>query len=312
VKIRKRSKFWAGAIAGALLLASLAAAGEDVATAVFSKTLNGYKRVKLADGTFKPESYVLTDGGVLPDTTRDNSQEKMSFVTIARVVEKLLAQRQYLMADDLKSADLLLVVHWGRTITFDDVNYSIGLTDAGEAKATLEGLRANRENSVNDYAAFSAARAEFESQMLMVNMANEQRDRENEKNARLLGYKEDMDGSNDIRRVAMVSNQFDQLRAEIEQARYFVVISAFALPLPADQKKQKLLWSTRVSIRSSGNNFGDRLPEMIASASRFVGLDTKHLVRQFEGHVEMGELKVIGVEEEPAKPAPPAPPAKGQ
>jgi hypothetical protein len=65
------------------------------------------------------------------------------------------------------------------------------------------------------------------------------------------------------------------------------------------EKKHKLLWETRISLRQRGNDFGRQLPAMMLYASHFFGEETDGLVRNPipEGHVEVGEPTVIATPE---------------
>jgi hypothetical protein len=88
----------------------------------------------------------------------------------------------------------------------------------------------------------------------------------------------------------------DDLIAEIEDNRYFVVLMAYDFQMLWKQKKNKLLWETRFSIRERGNDFGKILPAVAQYASQYFGQDSKGLVRQPlpEGHVEVGEPRSLG------------------
>jgi len=88
---------------------------------------------------------------------------------------------------------------------------------------------------------------------------------------------------------------------ELEDRRYFVVLMAYDFPLMLKQKKNKLLWETRFSIRERGNDFSKQLTAMAEQAARYFGQDSHGLLHKPlpNVRVDLGETKVI--EEESSK-----------
>jgi len=72
---------------------------------------------------------------------------------------------------------------------------------------------------------------------------------------------------------------------------------AYDFPLLVKEKKHKLLWETRFSMRAHRHEFDRELAAMTKGASRFFGRDTHGLVRDSltDGTVECGEPKTRGV-----------------
>ena len=72
---------------------------------------------------------------------------------------------------------------------------------------------------------------------------------------------------------------------------------AYDFQLTWKQKKHKLLWETRFSIRQRHNDFDKVLAPMTQYASRYFGQDSHGLVRKPlpEGQVKLGEVKVIEI-----------------
>jgi hypothetical protein len=62
------------------------------------------------------------------------------------------------------------------------------------------------------------------------------------------------------------------------------------------EKKHKLLWETRFSIRQRQHEFDKDLPAMAEYASKYFGQDSQGLVRESIpfGHVDIGDLKSLG------------------
>ena len=102
-------------------------------------------------------------------------------------------------------------------------------------------------------------------------------------------------------RFAGAGSAYDDLRNDLEDERYYVVISAYDFKTAKETGQRKLLWATRVSIRAQGNRFDQSVSYMMSKASRYFGQNTGRLVRQYnEGVVNIGEMKVKGYDEPPA------------
>jgi hypothetical protein len=307
---------WLLAVGLALAVALPAGAADPapVKTSVYSRVDPGYKRKQLKNGTFEREYYAISNGGLLAGTRRDEGLEKVDFPSIAGVVAEHLAKQDYFLARDSKSATLLLAIYWGRTIPFNDTNYSAQVNQAGTAVTRAQGaIRAEQaamgasaatpEATAQNVAILEAARMEralamdaLQSEMVAIGQENRARDQINAANASLLGYIDDLNGSDSIARFAG-SPTYQDLTSDIESSRYYVVVMAYDFKRLVERKERKLQWVTRISISVSGNQFQDRLDEMIARAGRYFGRNSRGLVREYEGTVEFGEAEVIGYDE---------------
>ena len=313
-----------GAAVPGLLLSGLPveASNDSLVTAVYSDVSNGYVRQNLPDGSFKREFYAIANGGYAPGEVRDASIDNVKFPTIAGMMAQFLARRNYYFAPDAKSADLLLIIRWGTTIPFSagpHQNAQTGLLNAmnafnsanAVAKAaedagrgmSIEGIQ-SPEASVRD-----AARDTLEGQLYQMRMFDDMRRSADERNAQLLGYVREINGRIDNpSRFAGAGSYYDDLISDIEEARYYVIVAAYDFRAATQRQERKLLWVTRVSIQAQRNRFDQCLTEMLANASRYFGQGNGRLVRQYqEGSVNIGELKVLGVEPESPAPKKPAP-----
>ena len=306
-----------------MLVRSLKQAADDtLTTSVFSKQASGYKREKLQDGTFKPEYYAISNGGYSPGVGKDPSIDEVPFSAIAGVVAQHLAKQNYFLAKDSKSAQLLLVIQWGASVPFSDSTYKEGIDRlsgaANSVKATavqktqVEQAQTSAQSpdgiQSDGASAAQAAQNEFQDELVMMQMNNSARDKANERNANLLGYMGEMNSANDQRRVAGAGTYYNDLVSDIENKRYYVIVSAFDFRAATQEKSKKLLWSTRVSIQAQGNRFDERLVTMMANASRQFGQDSGRLIRQYQRapRVDLGELKYLGVVSDPSKQVPPS------
>ena len=138
---------------------------------------------------------------------------------------------------------------------------------------------------------------EAESALIQLNMANNMRRKANEYNAQLLGYIDEINGREGPARFAGAGTAYDDLNDDIENERYFFVVSAYDFPTAAKTGQRKLLWATRVSVQAQGNKFNETAAYMLAKASKYFGEDSGRLIRQYdpEGKVRLGELQIVGV-----------------
>ena len=54
-------------------------AEERVDTVVYAKLGNGYQRAKAPDGSFEPEYYALSNGGLIAGTVSDNTIARVTY-----------------------------------------------------------------------------------------------------------------------------------------------------------------------------------------------------------------------------------------
>lgn len=326
----------AATLCGVLAAASLLPAAETVrtgdtrdtvATAVYSRIGNGYKRQKSKDGSFKPEYYALSNGGRVYGSTSDATVDRVSYPEVAEVAMKLLAQQNYHYAQTKEQAKLLLVLNWGSTLAIDGAQRDANVARSQVARqelqrnqqelqswaespnapppsypgvdivgTTTQGFGRSIQFASNEEAAVMNSVGSVENSIAQSLTDDRVRDQLNERNARIIGYLDDLAEANDIRRYAGGGDRYKDLITEVEESRYYIVISAYDFPELVNKKKQKLLWQTRVSVRAPGNTFNETYLAMLKSASIYFGQNSGRLVRGEEGkgHVELGELKYLG------------------
>jgi hypothetical protein len=319
--MRKADKFRGPIVfvLGLLLAASSGFASQDsLVTAVFSSVSNGYARTKMPDGSFKRETYAISNGGYASGLARDHSIDDVKFPAIAGLVAEHLARKNYFLAQDAKSADLLLVISWGTSTPFSDGINRMAQDNALAAMNNVKSAVANAKVDTNNRSvdgiqspaaeAADAARSELEGQLFELQMFNDMRSKANEQNARLLGYMKEINSRNDPSRYAGAGTYYDDLISDIESERYYVIVAAYDFRVATQEKKKKLLWSTRVSIQTQGNRFNESLATMLANASRHFGQDSGHLIKQYlpNTRVDLGELKILGMVPQSSMPEKPA------
>ena len=120
--------------------------------------------------------------------------------------------------------------------------------------------------------------------------------RRDEQTAKVLGYTDELARNNDMARFAG-SDRFNVLINEVQEPRYYVVVTAYDFDEITNQKKKKRKpdpeWITRFSIRTRGNDFMDRIDDMAMRAGNYFGRESGRLIRQRTGEVEIGDMQVI-------------------
>jgi len=249
-----RTSYGIIAIAILVLAASLTggAAVDTMATSVYARVAEGYKRARLEDGSFKPEYYALSNGGRLDGTSSDKTVDRVDYAQVAEIAQRLLARQNYQYAGNRGQASLLLVLNWGNTLAWSNYKDIPGMEDL--------------------------------------------RDQINERSAQVLGYRDGLNDADGIQRYAGAGDRYTDLITDVEEVRYYIMISAYDFRLLSREGKRRLLWQVRVSVRSPGNNFVDSLVPMLKVASRYSGQDSGKLARieESKGTVEMGDLKFLG------------------
>ena len=290
-----------------------AASSASLVTSVYSEVRNGYARQKLPDGSFKREYYAITNGVYSPGRDKDRSIDGVRFPDLAGMVAQVLARRNYYFAPDAKSADLLLVIHWGTTIPFRDAQYgnaAINLVDSANSFRLADTVAHTPNDRITrdrggiqspEMTVRQVALEQLQGDLYTMLMFEGARRDADTYNAQLLGYVKEINDRDNLSREAGAGLAYDDLVSDIEAPRYYVVIAAYDFRAATQLKEQKLLWVTRVSIQAQGNRFNERLKDMLASACRYLGQDSGHLIRQYhQGEVSFGDLKVLGYEPAPA------------
>jgi hypothetical protein len=279
--------------------------------AVSSRVSEGYYRVRLVDGTYQAETYTFGEGGRLPGQVPDQSIDRLTFLDIAKVIAPPLKKVNFVPVADRnpENTKLLIMVYWGTTPGAQGAQGSDAYWNlqrgqlskppppppppSGSASAAAS-PGANQQAAQN--AAIQNGRESSEDgAMAAVIAENWQRDQEDMRNALLLGYDTALAETSDVGSTPMTHFR-DDLVAEVEQSRYFVVLMAYDYQALWTHRKHRLLWVTRFSVRSGGTDFTKVLPSMVSYASKYFGVDSHGLVRRElpEGKVDIGDVKSLG------------------
>ncbi len=321
IKLRWRRQ-WGAFLAGVAVIGlttgvARAAEGDRAIAAVSSHACDDYVRSKLPDGTFQAETYAFGPGGRWDGRASDDTIDKLNFTAIARVIAGPLAVQKYLPAGDPKTTKLLIMVYWGTTIDAGGASSSIGYSRLSSASERMGNARAvalvaanashgtggsegGNENDIGALREKEAADAAFDAALAVPLAENRARDLVTRQNASMLGF-----DSAWLNTTGHESRRQDLIE-ELEESRYFVVLMAYDFQTLWKEKKRKLLWETRYSIRAGRNAFDRELLGMTQTASRYFGQESHGLVRKPmpEGHIRLGELKFGEIQDPDPSPSP--------
>jgi hypothetical protein len=296
---------------------------DSVVTAVFSRSFNDYARPMKADGSPEIQTYVIAKGGYAPGTDKDASIDDVKFEGIVRILGKYLAKQNYYPAKDAKKADLMLLVHWGETVPFNDGVRQNLVTDGLRNFANLQQLGSGIGGApagapatggvappmaggpgAADAAVKEAAQEEMVQGLYEIRFAQDMRIDADTHNANLLGYTAELKHRDNPSLYAGAGTAYDDLISDLESERYYIAVTAYDFQDMLQHRHKKGLWRTVASIDARDNRFDERLAAMVDKASHYFGQDSGRLVREFEytPHVNFGDLKVLGVVDEKAAP----------
>lgn len=281
----------------------------DVVEAVSSMVSDDYVRAKHSDGSFQAETYSFGDGGHMAGTTTDDSMDRLTFMDVARDVAVPLARSNFVPATDRnpEKTKLLIMVYWGATrgtarASSSDAYQKLQAGQGAKMTAPPTPSSAFTAHCSCDATGMSTGIAsvvdgvnqdQLTGAMAMVAAENKLRRDADSWNASLLGY--------DLGPVAAsgfaLRSRREDLIAEVEDNRDFVMLQAYDFQALWKQKKHRLLWVTRLSVREVGTNFALVLPAMLGNASQYLGQDSHGLRHRSlsEGRVEIGDLQSLGV-----------------
>lgn len=270
-------------------------AASEAAIAASATAGSDYVRATDAAGAPLPESYIFTEGQFFDGATVDRGLERTKFADITKTLAVSLAKQNYFPAADMGSAQLLIMVHWGTTLVYEDPMKDINLARAQEALTAFNA--AQDAGGTADPTALNQANSALK-------MAGQSVQSAVNRNAVLLGYARSLEKE---RREMMTTTAEITMSNELNEERYFVILFAYDNQARMKERKSKVLWITRLSVRSPGNNFVQALPAMAKVGAEVFGRQVDDLVRvkasMQRGSVTIGELEVLGQVSEKAPPA---------
>lgn len=277
-----------GLLAFSAFLGSATLASADIA-AVSADRVNGYDRERLDDNTYKPETYAFAEGGLMDAAIAGGTLRETTFKQIVLTLAPALAKQKYYPSKD---PDLLIFVFWGATKGTKGATQNPAYDNVRESLVDV--ASAGRSG---DRDAMLAAAERSDGYLGELQVLNRQRLDVNVHNAQILGFGPDLQRALELSFTSMAQD----LTEDLEDSRYFVVLKAYDFKLAKKEKKRKLLWETRFSVRSSNSDFREQLPAMIQYAGHFFGENSGGLVRRPMPKVQVDIGTPVYLGEEPAK-----------
>jgi hypothetical protein len=288
-------------IAGVPILSPGLAADEHVA--VTSSAATAYTQREFAGPRVRTETYVFMEGSFIPGKTVDRSIERMPFRRIAEFLAPELARQQFLPAPEAKSADLLIVVHWGTTSPRTPATEMQGTTtinlDHAQERTLNNEINAQAAGVSDGIAAWLATGSEIDRQTGFEQTErytdNLDSDYTTAKAAKLLG---DSRSLQQLEKNDFGSTEETTLRSDLSTERYFIILKAYDLREPlAAGLKRRAVWTAHLNMRSPGKNFPTALRQMGSVGANYFGKSTDTVETRLpvvrEGRFILGPLVII-------------------
>lgn len=276
--------------------------------AVVATANPAYTERKYGGDKPRTETYVFMQGHFFEGSTVDRSLERMSFRQVAEYLAPELAKQQYLPGTDLKTADLLLIVHWGVTLPHTGVQEMTGrtglVTDTSNSvdtaiRAHLMEANTDEDGNLTPLGALAALGDNSRSQLgfdrleqLSEHASGEMRQGDN---LRLLGYADELHRMR--KKNPFGSAAEETLRHDLLAERYFIIVCAYDLRATAGSSRRPV-WKMHLNISSPGNNFRTALTRMSTAAASFVGRPSEGVATvrpaRREGKVHLAPLIILG------------------
>ena len=258
---------------------------------VKSKAHENFSIAREQDPSKEVLTYAFMKGRFHPGTRNDPAMNNMSFSELVLEIATHLQKQNFLPVPDPHKADLLIVVHYGATSVQDSFEELQGITsledygfgDGAVASGSLGG------GSVDVSALNAIQDMQFEiNKNLTIQQGNQ-----GSMNymAHLIGMEEAFVGE-------IGPSEERYLMNLLNEERYFIVLMAYDIP-KLREGEIYLYWTTRYSIRATGQAFGDALKDMNLVAGNYFGKNMGELVKKRvtdKSRVELGELEVVGTE----------------
>ena len=259
-------------ILSAFVVNSLLGANKVVVNAVATPE---YLTARAADQSMQIQTYQFMKGQYFSGDVKRVTMEEFSFMELLESLAVQLQRQGFYPHKENGKGDLVIVVHYGVTDHPKSFSEDLGYTSLADI-----GFQDTADVEDIEFALHAQ-------EWMQSSRASSTRNK-----AMLLGMEEAFDWKREFSDRA--------LQGMVEQARYFVVLIAFDLPL-AKQGIIQAHWMTRYSIRATGQSYDKAVLAMNEVAGNYFGKDLDELQREFpdyDSRVEIGEIEVIKQEEE--------------
>lgn len=271
-------------VANLSFISSSAIAAKKARVFVDSEAAVAYNDKKESDEGAAYETYVFIKGNFYGGDFTDKSLRTASFEEIVGSLAENMKVRNYYPSSSPGEGDLIIVVHYGSTSVQQDLD-EIFLLDSTDPYAMQEGDEYAEVYS-DDFTDLSDL-----NDLGADNVAVHQ----NSMNNNRLGI------SRALKRKNINQTEEFDLRVEMKDERYFIILMAYDYNKLRTANEKELLWTTRFSVPAIGTNFVDAYPALARAASPYFGTSLEKYARTSThfgtGSVDIGTLETVGVEE---------------
>ncbi|MDA1066247.1 MAG: hypothetical protein O3C43_07070 [Verrucomicrobia bacterium] len=246
-----------------------------------------FVKARALDPTKKIQTYQFMKGNVHVGLTSDPSMKGIPFESILNDLAINLQKEGFYMHKDKSKGDLLIVVHYG--VTDVEISYEefMGYNTEEDFGLTDEVFSAGAGGAAIDFATIDAINSASFNLGSSATGATSNRQGEFYK-AQLLGMERAYSDK-------ITQGEEHDLKSMLAEERYFIVLMAYDYT-KFKNAEAELLWSTRYSIRTLGQSFGEAIQELNYIASDYFGKNIEGLTKQRvtdESRVKMGEIEVL-------------------
>ncbi len=250
-----------------------------------SEASTSYNERKESDSGAEYETYVFIKGKSYGAGFKDKSLTEPTFEEVVETLAENMKDRNYYPSASPDQGDLLIVVHYGSTMVEQDLEelFMLDATDPYADQADPETFSEVYDDTFEDI-----------SDLDDISRNNEAK-HANSMDNRSLGIGRALNRKN-----INTTEEFD-LRVELEDERYFIILMAYDYAKLRETKEKELLWTTRFSVPAIGTNFVDAYPALARAAREYYGTSLEKYAKtttQFgTATVDIGDLETVGIEE---------------
>ena len=248
--------------------------------AVRAEASKDYTLLREREKSAKTQTYHLAKGLFLGGNVEDESLDESSFDQIAEEIGQNLKRQKYLSEEDPNAGDLLIMVHYGASNFISD--------DADAEVFDINDYLPNNRKSNGELFEYKLTRNAIPKFRGLFLPSDRNHFEEDYFRSRLLGM-------DDIFSMRVTDYEAFVQRDLAAEGRYFIVLTAFDLPL-LRQGEKEVLWTTRYSIRTMGQPFDQAVRELNLVAGHYFGKNMKGLISKRatdKSMVELGDIEVI-------------------
>ncbi|MCF3652400.1 hypothetical protein [Synoicihabitans lomoniglobus] len=112
-------------------------------------------------------------------------------------------------------------------------------------------------------------------------------------NTELLGYARAYNDLSQFAGMSLGQTMRQDLNDDLDSSRNYIVITAYDFGAAQSGQRAPVLWRTHVSVEAGIVPLSDQVDTLLATASGFLGRNSKRLIRRFNSEVQIGTATVV-------------------